>query len=101
MDEKDTWALIWVYPCQTVVELFQMRHISIIIVSPWHSGDPDQGLKCHSSDVNFPHPQNSGSFFFSIARGQQQVAQSTFSIVIVFKLGIHERLDMESKRLSA
>ena len=40
-------------------------------------------------------------FFFSIARGQQQVAQSTFSNVIVFKLGIHERLDMESKRLSA
>ena len=91
-----------VYPCQTVVELFQMRHISVIIVSPWHSGDPDQGLKCLSSDVNFPHPQNSGSFFFfSIARGQQQVAQSTFSNVIVFKLGIHERLDMESKRLSA
>ena len=62
-----------------------MRHISVIVVSPWRNGDPDQGLMSHSSDVIFPHPQNTGVFFLRLQ--QQQVAQSAFSNVTVFKLG--------------
>ena len=100
MDLKNTWALKWVYPCQTVVELFQMRHISVIVVSPWRNGDPDQGLMSHSSDVIFPILQTL-EVFFSQATTTTSCPISIFECHC-FQIGkFLERLDMESKRFSA